>query len=129
VLRHIERAEVKWQKISNFVNAAQDALCNWRSPQGCKDKWASLYADYKHVKDYKKTTRYNKDYFNMSTSQRKELGLLLNLQQVHYNQMDCFFTQRPCLNPLRACDLLEARETECIVAPKTMTMATKKMTT
>jgi hypothetical protein len=31
-LGDIERAEVKWQKVSDFVNAAEGASRNWRSP-------------------------------------------------------------------------------------------------
>ena len=94
----------------DFINVAKVASKNLRSSQACKDKWVSLYADYKRIKDYKHNTGYNEEYFNMSAPRRKELGLPMNLQQVHYNQMDRFLTQRSCLNPPHACGLLGERD-------------------
>jgi hypothetical protein len=70
----------------------------------CKDKWQTLFADYKKINDYRSATGNTEDYFHMSGKRRKELTLPLNFCSSHFREMEKFLSQRPCLNPPRQWD-------------------------
>jgi hypothetical protein len=70
-----------------------------RGPSACKDKWQTLFADFKKISDYKSATGSHEDYFHMPTKRRKDLTLPANFCSTHYREMEKFLSQRPCLNP------------------------------
>jgi hypothetical protein len=76
----------------------------------CKDKWQTLLADYKKISDYQGATRNREDYFHMPGRRRKELTLPMNFYASHYQEMEKFLSQRPCLNPPRQRDSFVAEE-------------------
>jgi hypothetical protein len=100
---NMETAAVKWTRISEDV--ARAGFSNYyRGPIACKDKWQSLFSDYKKIKDYRSAIGSNEDFFSMGSKLRKELTLPWNFCPQHFREMDWFVHQRPCLNPLRETD-------------------------
>jgi hypothetical protein len=80
---------------------------HYRGPQACKDKWNTLYGDYKKVKDYMGAIGNSKDYFQLSSKRRKELTLAACFWRSQFNEMDRFLKEHPRLNPLHQRDLLD----------------------
>ena len=87
-----------WTKVAREVQAASSADF-FRGFTAYKEKWATMYGDYKKLKDYKLATSHNEDYFKMTSKRRKELTLPANFVSFHFNEMDKFLSQRPILNP------------------------------
>jgi hypothetical protein len=68
----MDTAMTKWSRIAHDIGKAgfSNFYCG---PIACKDKWQSLFGDYKKIKDYCSATGNNEDYFHMSSKRRKEL--------------------------------------------------------
>jgi hypothetical protein len=99
----MESATQKWTKVANDVSKAGFSA-HYRGALACKDKWQTLFADYKKISDYKGATGNREDYFYMGSKRRKELTLPPNFCASHYREMEKFLSQRPCLNPPRQVD-------------------------
>jgi hypothetical protein len=102
----MDSAALKWSKITAFVHSLQ-VSDHYRGPQACKDKWNTLYGDYKKVKDYMGATGNSEDYFQISSKRRKELTFPACFWQSQFNEMDHFLKERPCLNLPYQRDLLD----------------------
>lgn len=104
-LQNIEKADLKWQRISDYV--AKIAMGpTYRGPQTCKDKWGALYGDYKRLKDYQKGNGNSENYYMMIGHRRRELNLPANFKACWFTLMDSFLAHRPCQNPPHQRDLL-----------------------
>jgi hypothetical protein len=99
----METAIQKWTKVANDVSKA-DFSSHYRGALACKDKWQTLFADFKKISDYKGATGNSEDYFHMANKRRKELTLPPNFCSSHFWEMEKFLGQRPCLNPPRQVD-------------------------
>jgi hypothetical protein len=78
-----------------------------RGAGACRDKWQTLFGEYKKIFDYKGRTGNNEDYFRMASKRRKDLGLPVNFCSSQYRDMERFLSQRPCLNPPHQRDTLD----------------------
>jgi hypothetical protein len=96
----MESAMKKWSKIATDVSNTGFSA-HFRGAMVCKDKWQTLFADYKKISDYRSATRSREDYFHMPSKRRKELILPSNLCSFHFREMEKFLSQHPCLNPPR----------------------------
>jgi hypothetical protein len=94
----MEMATHKWSKIAEAV-AKAGCLVYPRGGAACRDKWQTLFAEYKKIYDYKRRSGNNEDYFRMASKRRKDLGLPANFCGTQYRDMERFLSQRPCLNP------------------------------
>ena len=57
-----------------------------------KDKWQSLYSNYKKLKDYREDISNNEDYFGM-TSKYKDLYIPPDMLSMYFNKLDKFLSQ------------------------------------
>jgi hypothetical protein len=96
----MESATKKWTRIATDISNAGFST-HYRGPTACKDKWQTLFEDYKKISDYKAATRSTEDYFYMASKRRKELTLPSKFCSSHFRKMEKFLNQRPCLNPPR----------------------------
>lgn len=94
----MKMATTRWTR---FAEAVAQAGCSKfpRVAHACKDKWTTLFSDYKKLFDYKTETELHEDYFRMSSKRSKELYLPPNFSSTHDRDMDRFLHQRPCLVP------------------------------
>ena len=105
----METATQKWTKIATDVSKVGFST-QFRGAMACKDKWQTLFAEYKKISDYRSATGNTEDYFHMSAKRRKELTLPPNFSSSHFQEMEKFLSQRPCLNPPRQRDSFTAHE-------------------
>jgi hypothetical protein len=103
---NMEPALVKWTRIAEEIAKAGCSTFP-RGPLACRDKWQTLFSDYKKIYDYKGATGNNEDYFRMSSRRRKELMLPPNFVHAHFQEMQKFLSQRPSLNPPHQRDSLD----------------------
>ena len=99
----MESATQKWTKVATDVSKAGFSS-HFRGALACKDKWQTLFADFKKISDYKGATGNREDYFHMANKRRKELTLPPNFCASHFREMEKFLSQRPCMNPPRQVD-------------------------
>jgi hypothetical protein len=90
-------------KVASDVSNARFSVY-YRRTAACKDKWQTLFADYKKISGYKAPTRSREDSFHIASKRHKELTLPPNFCSGHYREMEKFLNQRPCLNPPRQHD-------------------------
>jgi ribonuclease HI len=62
----MESATKKWTRIVTDVSNAEFSA-HYRGPIACKDKWQTLFADYKKISDYKAAIGSTEDYFHMAS--------------------------------------------------------------
>jgi hypothetical protein len=94
----IESATQKWTKIATDISKAGFST-HYRGAMACKDKWQTLFTDFKKICDYKAATGSREDYFHMGSKRRNELTLPPNFCSSHFREMEKFLSQQPCLNP------------------------------
>jgi hypothetical protein len=87
----------KWAKVAADVSKAGFSV-HERGSSAYKNKWKTLFADFKKISNYKSATGSREDYFHMPTKRRKDLTLPANFCSTHYKEMEKFLSQRPCLN-------------------------------
>jgi hypothetical protein len=99
----MESVTQRWTKIATDVSKASFSA-HYRGAMAYKDKWQTLFADYKKISDYKGATGSREDYFHMTSKRRKDLTLPPNFCASHYKEMEKFLRERPCLNSPRQLD-------------------------
>jgi hypothetical protein len=88
---NMEPALLKWTQIAEEVGKAGCSTFP-RGPLACRDKWQTLFSEYKKICDYKGATGSSEDYFRMSSRRHKELTLPANFAHVHYCEMHKFLS-------------------------------------
>ena len=94
----METAVQKWTKIADAM-AKIGCSVYPRGIGACRNKWQTLFGEYKKIFDYKGRTGNNEEYFRMASKRKKELRLPANFCSSQYWNMERFLSQRPCLNP------------------------------
>jgi hypothetical protein len=87
----MDTAATRWTKVAREVQATS-FVDFFRGFTACKEKWTTMYGDYKKLKDYRSAIGHSKDYFKMTSKRRKELTLPANFVSFHFNKMDKFLS-------------------------------------
>jgi hypothetical protein len=104
---HIEKADTRWASISQYVmkkTHSDKGACLFRDKDACRDKWQSIYGDYKHIFDYLKGIGINLRYKDMTPDDRAQAGLPRHFSLHHYRLIDSFCKDRPNVHPPHARD-------------------------
>ncbi len=95
---NMETSIAKWKLISIIVMGNGHSE-HFRCGVVYKDKWGSLYGDYKNINDYKSVTCHNEDYWEMSTIDRLAQGSFGSFNKSYFDLVHDFMHNRPCFNP------------------------------
>jgi len=76
----------------------------------CKDKWGSLYGDYKKINDFRSVTSHNENYWEMSIEDKLAQGLPKNFNKLYFDLIHDFMHSRPCFNPLHSRDFMDPKD-------------------
>ena len=100
----------KWLRISQEVMRVGHSPC-LRDGPACKTKWNQILPDYRRISEYLNRTGINvPDYWEFSTTERKEEGLPKHFPQDIYIAIDDWYGNRPQINPPHVRDLLAAND-------------------
>lgn len=100
----------KWMRISEELMRANFSPC-LRDGPACKAKWNLILPDYKRISDYLgRTGRNIPDYWDLSTTQRKEEGLPKQFPQEIFGAIDEWYGNRPIIQPPHVRDLLSPND-------------------
>ncbi len=103
----METTITKWKHISKGVMAnSQSHYHHHHNIPTCKDKWGSLYGDYKKIHDYQSVIGHNEKYWDMFVEDKVLQGLLRNFNKVFFELIDIFMNRRPCFNPSHSRDFM-----------------------
>ncbi len=94
----METSITKWKHISTFFMANGHSK-HFNNGTTCKNKWGSLYGDYKKIIDYMGVIGYNEDYWEMSTKDKVTQGLHKSFNKSYFDLIDEFMHNRLCFNP------------------------------
>jgi hypothetical protein len=70
---HMEKADSQWALISQYVmqkTHSDKEACHFCDKDACRDKWQSIYGDYKRIFNYLKGTGVNQRYKDMTPDDR-----------------------------------------------------------
>ena len=96
----------KWFRVSQEVMKAGFSPCV-RDAVACKTKWNQIIPDYKRIADFfARTGRNGKDYWNMTTANRKTKGLPRSFPRNIFDNIHDWFGKRPTMQPPHTRDLL-----------------------
>ena len=100
----------KWRRISQQVMLAGFSQCP-RDGASCKNKWNQLVPDYKRISDYLgRTGRNIRDYWDLSSGERKDEGLPRQFSHEFYAAIDDWYGTRPQINPPHVRDVLSPHD-------------------
>jgi len=106
---NMETTIKKWKRIFEVI-MANFHFHHHRNKPTYKDKWGSLYGDYKKIHDYQNVTCHNEEYWDMSTKDKVSHGLLTNFSKVFFELIDIFMNNRPCFNPPHSRDFMNPND-------------------
>jgi hypothetical protein len=94
----MEIAITKWKCIFKVV-MDNFQFHHHRNGPTYKDKWGSLYGNYKKIHDFQSVTCHNEEYWDMSTKYKVSQGLLKFFSKMFIEFINIFMYSRPCFNP------------------------------
>jgi hypothetical protein len=83
----MEKAGSHWASISQYVmwkTHSDEGACHFHDKDACRDKWQSIYRDYKYIFDYLKGIGVNQRYEDMTPDDRAQVGLPRHFSTLHY---------------------------------------------
>ena len=97
---------MKWQRVSEDVMRCGFSPCP-RNGGSCKTKWHQIIPDYKKIADFfARTGRNGADYWDMTTSERKNEGLPRCFAKDLFYSIHEWFGSHPSMQPPHTRDLL-----------------------
>jgi hypothetical protein len=93
----METSVTKWKRISTFV-MANGHYKHFHNEATCKDKWVSLYGDYKKITNYMGVTSHNDNYWEMSIKDKVAPGLPKSFNMSYFDFIDQFMHNSMCFN-------------------------------
>ncbi len=105
---NMETSITKWKRISTIVTG-NGRFEHFHSGMAYKDKWGSLYGDYKNINAYKIVTCHNEDYWEMSTKNKLAQGLFGSFYKSYFAFIHDFMHNKPCFNPPHSQDLMDLK--------------------
>jgi hypothetical protein len=72
-----------------------------------KEKWATIYRDYKRIWDYMGVTCQNEDFWNMCATNRLASNLPRLFNKSIFKMIHSFMSRRPIFEPPHSCDFMD----------------------
>jgi len=94
---NMETSIKKWKRVSTFV-MTNGHFEHFHNGATCKDKWVSLYGDYKKITKYMGVISHNEDYWAMSIEDRVTPGLPKSFNRSYFDLIDEFMQNSLCFN-------------------------------
>jgi hypothetical protein len=78
-----------------------------KNEPACKEKWTTLYIDYKRIRDYIIGMGHNEFFRNMSIIDKVSMNLLRMFNRSIYKMIDTFMKTRPIFQPSHFRDFMD----------------------
>lgn len=78
-----------------------------RNVPTCKEKWATIYGDYKRIWDYMGVTCQNEFFWNMCAANRLASNLPRLFNKSIFKMIDSFMSKRPIFEPPHSYDFMD----------------------
>jgi hypothetical protein len=106
---NMETIITNWKRLSKVVMANSHFHHHYNGPT-YKNKWVSLYGDYKKIHEFQSVTCHNEKYWDMFAKYRVSQGLPIFFSIMFFGFINIFMNSIPCFNPSHSKDFMNPND-------------------